>query len=176
MEGGHTVPERRKQGSRLLGPQARHGADLRRLRPSCEHPTLDRRDLVRVGRDGERSHPTVAGVGLATPCSRRNNRALRGGAAGRQRSKPPGGGENVSARHHGSLRGGWPGAATWPWAHRASSSEMLIEERLQLVEGNEVHAIIKVDVACARDADDLLGLGGTLVRVLAELAREPDRP
>src|SRR3954466_5617741 len=43
------------------------------------------------------------------------------------------------------------------------------EELRQSVEGDEVHAVVKVDVPRVRDDEQLLRLGGELVGVLAEL-------
>src|SRR5215208_50941 len=48
---------------------------------------------------------------------------------------------------------------------------MLTEERLELVERDQAHSIVEIDVPSTGYADDLFGLGGTLVRVLAELVR-----
>ena len=49
-------------------------------------------------------------------------------------------------------------------------SEVALEERRELVERDQVDPVVQVDVARARNDDQLLRLGGAPVGVLAELA------
>src|SRR4051794_37360896 len=56
-------------------------------------------------------------------------------------------------------------------ALRRRSREVLGEELLELVERDQVRLVVEVDVARVRDVVELLGLGGDLVDVLAEVAR-----
>ena len=53
----------------------------------------------------------------------------------------------------------------------ASSGKVAAEEGFELVPRDEVHAVVKIDVARARDKDQLLRLRRVLVGILAELAR-----
>ena len=46
---------------------------------------------------------------------------------------------------------------------------MLIEERLELVPRDQVHAVIQIDVSGARDNEQFLWLGRPLVGIFAEL-------
>src|SRR5687767_12345866 len=47
--------------------------------------------------------------------------------------------------------------------------QMFAEEGRELVEGDQVHAVIEVHMPGAPNNKQFLGLGGTLVRILAEL-------
>lgn len=49
-----------------------------------------------------------------------------------------------------------------------SRAEMQIEEGLKLVPRYEVHAVVEIDVSCARNDDEFLRLRRELVSVLAE--------
>src|SRR3954454_4594498 len=53
--------------------------------------------------------------------------------------------------------------------HVARSLQTVPEEGRELVEGDQGHAVVEVDVARALNQEQFLRLGGPLVRVLAEL-------
>ena len=51
--------------------------------------------------------------------------------------------------------------------HELSGGEMLIEERLELVPRDQVHAVIQIDVSGTRDNEQFLWLGRPLVGIFA---------
>src|SRR4051794_38135126 len=51
----------------------------------------------------------------------------------------------------------------------SSLLQVVTEEGRDLVEGDQVHPVVEIDMARTRNQQQFLGLGGTLVRVLAEL-------
>src|SRR4051794_23261795 len=52
-----------------------------------------------------------------------------------------------------------------------SCGQMLTKEACQLIEGNEVHAVVEVDVTGCLDPNQLLRFGSALVGVFAEFLR-----
>src|SRR5690242_3995589 len=57
-----------------------------------------------------------------------------------------------------------------------SSSEVLAEKVGELAERDQLHPVVQVHVASARNHHEFLRFGGELVRFLAELARVRFRP
>src|SRR5215213_7868526 len=51
----------------------------------------------------------------------------------------------------------------------SASFQIRFEERLQLVEGDQLHPVVEIDVAGPRDDEQFLRFGGPLVGVFAEL-------
>src|SRR5215212_8903587 len=51
----------------------------------------------------------------------------------------------------------------------SASFQIRFEESLQLVEGDQLHPVVEIDVAGPRDDEQFLRLGGSLVGVFAEL-------
>jgi hypothetical protein len=158
-------PTRLGQGGRARRSRQRAGQiaarPVARASPTARWRVLDAADRP-MSWSGEppttapSSRPAGGGTENGRPCGRHPPMMERQGPA------PASFGSAAPAAVYARLR---------DWLDVCRRFEALGEERLELVERDQVGAVVEVDVACARYDDELLGAGGLLVDGVGDVPR-----